>query len=87
MSRRKRAIEKQKKQNSKARKLKQQRKAYYASGSAIEKWEEKKARKSQSQLNNRISKGISSDCPLFEWEKPSAKKCEDCSLKCSFKRQ
>ena len=87
MSRRKRAIEKQKKQNSKARKLKQQKKEYYASGSAMKKWEDKKTRKSQSQLNNRIAQGISSDCPLFEWEKPSTPKCDGCLLKCSFKCQ
>lgn len=48
MSRRKRAIERQKKLNSPAKKAKQSKKNFYASTAAKEQWEKKKARKEQS---------------------------------------
>lgn len=85
MSRKKRAIEKQKKQNSPAKKAKNAKKNYYASYVAREKWDEKKERKQQSQTIRRVSKGISTDCPLQSWEHPTKEKCNGCHLKCSFK--
>ena len=86
MSRRKRAIEKQKKQSSPMQKAKRAKKQYYASNAAKDNWEEKKARKEQSRFNERISKGISVQCPLQSWEQPSTEKCRECKLRCSFKR-
>lgn len=87
MSRKKRAIEKQKKQNSEAQKRKRAKKAEYTSWNSSLKWDEKKARKQQSQLTKRESKGISVECPLMPWESPSAEKCSKCMLKCSYKSQ
>ena len=85
MSRKKRALERQKKQNSLAKRAKNAKKAYYASDSAREKWNNKKARKKESQLNKRESMGISTQCPLKSWDNPSVEKCEGCNLRCSFK--
>ncbi len=48
MSKKKRAIAKQKKQNSEAARRKRARKAYYVSPAAKDKWDEKQARKQQS---------------------------------------
>lgn len=48
MSKKKRTIARQKKQNSDAAKQKRAKKAYYASPVAKEKWKEKQARKWQS---------------------------------------
>ena len=86
MSRKKRAIERQKKQSSPAQKAKRAKKQYYASSDAKDNWEDKKARKEQSRLNKRVSLGISPQCSLESWEEPSAEKCRECKLKCSFKR-
>lgn len=83
MSRKKRTIEKQKKQNSPAKKAKQAKKQFYASPAAEEQWKEKKFRKKQSQLNRRQSQGVSMNCPLESWEQPSIEKCEGCDLECS----
>ncbi len=83
MSRKKRAIEKQKKQNSPKRKAKQAKKAYYSSWDAHDTWEEKKARKEQGRLTKRVSKGISVECPLRSWEQPSIENCSGCKLNCS----
>ncbi len=83
MSRRKRALEKQRKQNSPARKAKLAKKQQYASYESKEKWREKQERKKQAQLNSRIIQGINKDCPLPEYAKPSRDNCEDCDLKCS----
>lgn len=87
MSRKKRAIEKQKKQNSEAQKRKRAKKAEYSSRNSYLKWEEKKERRQQSQLANREAKGISVECRLMPWESPSAEKCSKCTLKCSYKSQ
>lgn len=86
MSRKRRTIDKQRKQSAKA-KQKAQKRAYYASNQATIDWEEKKARKSQSQINKKASMGISTKCPLPEWESPSHERCEGCTLKCSYNRQ
>lgn len=51
MSRKKRALEKQKKANSVAKKEKAAKKKYYASFEAKNAWEEKKARKAQSEYD------------------------------------
>lgn len=85
MSRRKKALERQKKQSSAERRAKEAKKKYYNSNEAREKWNDKKARKQQSQVNLRVSKGVSVDCPLNSWEEPNAERCKDCELKCSFK--
>lgn len=87
MSKRKRALERQKKQNSPAKKAKIAKKQSYKSWDSAEKWEEKKRRKSESNINRRISDGISTECPLKHFEKPSAENCEGCELKCSSKYQ
>ncbi|MDE5830976.1 MAG: hypothetical protein K2H53_05020 [Clostridia bacterium] len=87
MSRRKRAIEKAKKQNSEAQKRKRAKKAKYASHESSLKWDEKKERRRQSNLNKRVSRGISVECPLEHYEKPSAEKCYKCTRKCSYKSQ
>lgn len=87
MSRKKRAIEKQKRQNSSASKQKKAKKNYYASYAAMEKWEDKKARKEQRQCTERESRGISFRCPLPGWQHPDKESCSGCRLKCSFKRQ
>ena len=85
MSRKKRKLERQRKQNSPEKKAKQAKKAYYASCEAKDRWEEKKERKRQNQINARISKGVSVDCPLESWEAPSIQRCEACDIiKCSF---
>ena len=86
MSKKSRAIKNQKKQSSPKYKAKQAKKAYYSSYAARENWNEKKARKTQSQINRRISEGISVDCPLQSWERPSRENCKGCTLKCSFKK-
>lgn len=86
MSRKKRAIEREKKQNSPMQKAKRAKKQYYASSDAKGNWEDKKACKEQSRLNKRISLGISPQCPLQSWEEPNTEKCRECKLKCSFKR-
>ena len=86
MSRKKRALERQKKQSSPMQKAKRAKKQYYASIAAKDNWEEKKARKEQSRLNKRISEGISAQCPLQSWEQPSTEKCRGCKFKCSLKR-
>ena len=86
MSKKSRAIRNQKKQNSPKQKAKQAKKSYYASYAAKVDWDEKKARKKQSQLNKRVSEGISANCPLQSWEKPSKQNCKGCTLKCSFKK-
>ena len=86
MSRKKRAIEREKKQSSPKQKAKRAKKQYYASSDAKDNWEDKKARIEQSRLNKRISSGISPQCPLQSWEEPNAEKCRACKLKCSFKR-
>ena len=85
MSRKSRALEKQRKQNSQAKKAKNAKKRYYASALAKETWEEKKARKQQGQIDRRESLGISTRCPLQSWEQPSKEKCGGCKLRCSFK--
>lgn len=87
MSRKKRAIEKQKKQNSPQKKAKRAKKAYYSSWDARCTWEEKKARKEQGRITKRISKGISVDCPLKSWEQPSAENCSGCKLNCTSNYQ
>lgn len=87
MSRKKRAIERQKKQNSPQKKAKQAKKSYYSSREASENWEEKKARKEQGRITKRISKGISVDCPLQSWEQPSAENCSGCKLNCTSEYQ
>jgi len=87
MSRKKRAIEKQKKQNSEAQKRKRAKKSEYSSRNSYLKWEEKKERRQQSQLAKREAKGISTECPLMHYEKPSEEKCAKCTLKCSHKPQ
>lgn len=86
MSRKKRALERQKKQNSPQRKAKQAKKTYYKSYAAKEDWDKKKDRKDQTRINKRISEGISVVCPLQSWEKPNYKSCKGCTLKCSFKK-
>lgn len=87
MSRKKRAIEKQKKQNSEQQKRKRAKKAEYASWNSHLKWEKKKERRQQSQLNKREARGISVECPLMHYENPSEEKCSKCTLKCSYKSQ
>lgn len=88
MSKKKRAIEKQKKQNSEEQKRKRAKKAEYASHASYLKWEDKKARKEQSQLNRREALGVSRECPLVSWEQPSIEKCNGCQVnKCSFKTE
>jgi len=84
MSRKKRALEKQRKQNSPEKKAKQEKRKYYASREAEEKWRDKKERKRQSQINRRVSKGVSVYCPLQSWQLPSIERCEGCDVKCSF---
>lgn len=86
MSRKKRAIDKQRRQSAKA-KNKQEKRTYYASPKAGDNWEQKKARKSQSQLNRRVSAGVSTQCPLYEWENPNNELCKGCTLKCSYNRK
>ena len=54
MSRKKRALERQKKQNSQTQKLKRAKKAYYASNEAKQKWEDKKTRKEQGDFDKRV---------------------------------
>ena len=85
MSKKKRALEKQRKQNSLAKKAKQRKKSYYASSAAKERWNDKKGRKENKQLARRESMGISVNCPLQSWEKPDTNKCKECFLKCSYK--
>ena len=85
MSRKSRALEKQKKLNSQAKKAKNAKKNYYASYAAKEAWEKKKARKKQSQIDRRESMGISVNCPLESWEQPTVEKCSGCNLRCSFR--
>ena len=85
MSKKRRALKERKKQNSPKYKAKQAKKTYYASYAAKESWDEKKARKTQSQLNKRVSEGISVNCPLRSWEKPSNENCKGCTHRCSFK--
>lgn len=87
MSRKKRAREQQRKMNSKAAEIKNQKKRYYVSYAAKERWQEKKARKEQSQLTKRVSQGISVKCPLQGWEEPSIESCSGCTLKCSYVSQ
>lgn len=87
MSRKKRAREQQRKMNSKASETKKQKKRYYGSYAAKNKWQEKKARKEQRQLTKRVSQGISVKCPLQGWEKPSIEGCSGCTLKCSYVSQ
>ena len=87
MSRRKKAIEKEKKQNSAEHKKKQAKKNYYRSYQAKEKWDEKKSRRDQSKLDKRIGEGVSVNCPLKAWETPSTERCFGCKLKCSYWRQ
>lgn len=88
MSRKKRKLEKQKKQNSPAMKAKLAKKRYYASDAARDKWESKKEKKYQSQINKRMSQGISSNCPLQSWEQPNSERCKGCEIKkCSFNNQ
>ncbi len=53
---------------------------------AAQKWDDKQARKEQSQLNRRESQGISVYCPLLSWETPTIRRCKGCKLKCSFNR-
>lgn len=86
MSRRKKAIERQRKQNTPEKKAKRAKKEKYASFASKEKWEDKKEKKRQSNLNRRQSQGVSVECPLDHWDTPSSEKCEGCDLKCSFKR-
>ena len=86
MSKKKRKIEKEKKQNSPKQQAKRKKKAYYASYEAAQKWDDKQARKEQSQLNRRESQGISVYCPLLSWETPTIRRCKGCKLKCSFNR-
>lgn len=86
MSRKKRAIERQKKQNSPQKKAKQAKKTYYKSNEAKQNWSEKKARKDQSRTNKRISQGVSVMCPLKSWETPNSANCKGCTLKCSLQK-
>jgi len=86
MSKKQRKIKKAKKYNSPEQKAKREKKAYYASFEAAAKWEEKKERKHQSQINQRESKGVSTYCPLLFWEEPSPRRCAGCKLKCSFNK-
>ena len=85
MSRRKRALEKQRKQNSPAKKAKQSKKIYYASYAAKEKWQKKKEKKEQSQIARKEAMGIPANCPFKSWEEPDPVECRECSLKCSYK--
>ena len=86
MSKKKRAIERQKKRNSTATKLKQEKKRYYASYEAKSKWDEKKAKKEQSQCTKRESKGIPKNCPVPGWEIPTIKHCKECTvIRCTYK--
>ena len=86
VSKRKRTFKNQKKQSSPEQKRKRAKKAYYHSFEAKQKWDDKKARKAQSQNDKRIGQGISALCPLDYWEMPSVEKCCECTLKCSFKK-
>ncbi len=82
MSKKKRAQRKQEKANSPANKAKQAKKQYYASWEAKDDWRTKQARKEQRQIRERSSQGVPGECPLAGWEKPSAEKCDGCTLKC-----
>jgi len=73
MSRNRRAIDKQRK--------------HYASYQATVDWEEKKSRKTQSQINKKASLGISTKCPLPVWQNPNQETCNGCTLKCSYNHQ
>lgn len=80
MSKKRRAIEKQKKHNSEEQKRKRKKKEKYKSPESKQKWEDKKARKEQSQYAKRESQGVSASCPLRPWDKPSTKKCYYCDI-------
>lgn len=84
MSKRKRAIERQKKANSPEKKAKRAKKNYYVSLAAKEKWNEKKSRKEEKRISAREAEGISFECPLLSYESPSIKTCKGCKLKCAF---
>ncbi len=84
MSRKKRAIEKQKKQQSHEARKKAQKKAYYASNEAKKQWDAKKLLKHQNQLIKREKEGIPANCPLLTWQKPSEENCQSCELKCTY---
>ena len=84
MSRRKRVKDKEKIATSVAKRQKNAKKNYYASNAAKQKWEDKKKRKSQSQISYRESTGISKECPLASWATPSVENCKGCSVfRCS----
>lgn len=84
MSRKKRAIKKQQKASSPATKAKREKKAYYSSYQARDDWENKKGLREQRQLKKRESQGISTECHLMGWEKPTPEKCSGCRRKCSY---
>lgn len=84
MSRRKKAIDKQRKMNSPARKAKSAKKKYYTSSEASDKWEDKKGRKEQKYLSSKASKGVNKECTLMGWQKPNDENCSGCKLKCAY---
>lgn len=84
MSRKKRALERQKKANSPQAKAKRAKKAAYQSPANKQHWEDKKAAKASRQQAQKASMGISAECPMNSWEKPSINSCYGCSLKCSY---
>lgn len=82
MSKKRRAIEKVKKDRERQVKRAAKERRYFS----FDNWEEKKRRKRQSQTAKKEGKfpGISKQCWLETFQEPQPKYCDECGIECPY---